>query len=491
MPLRADSPVVTTLLAILAGAVCVFGFAPTGLWWLPLLSLALLFHLWRRYPARGAWLGWCYGMGYFASGISWLYTSLHEYGGMSAWLATLAVALFSAFLALFPALAGWLAARTFWRAPLLLAAGWVLQEWVRSWVFTGFPWLLLGYSQVPASPLAGYDPIGGVFLLSLLTAWSAATLQAPTRLSLSALVALWIAGLGLQQVHWTHPDTAPLTVSLLQGDIAQDVKWQPEHLTSTLERYERMVLASHAQLVVLPETAFPLLYDQIPPVYLQVLADSARMRQADILVGIPERDRQGHYFNSLYSLGTSPLQIYRKHHLVPFGEYVPLQSLFGSLLQLLQVPMADFSRGSAFQPPLRVDGLRVAPDICYEDVFGNEIIHALPQASLLINITNDAWFGRSAAPWQHAQMSQARALETGRYMLRATNTGLTAIITPDGRLAATLPLFTAATLDGQVRGYTGTTPYVRFGDTPVLALAALLLGSAFWRARRSPPANRA
>ncbi len=452
---------------------------------MPILCLTGLFFLWQHQPQHSGRLGFAWGLGFFGTGISWLYVSLHHYGGMGVATSVTAIALFCAFLALFPALAGWV---TRWLGPrpgaLSLAAVWVLQEWFRSRIFSGFPWLSLGYSQVPDSWLAGYAPLGGLFLLSFVCAASAALLSRRTSHGWLWLTAIWLGGLVLQQIHWTRPDTPPITVSLLQGNVAQSVKWQPEALTQTLERYEQMVLASHARLIVLPETAFPLLYDEIPPLYLDVLTGSVAQRQGALLVGVPERDRQGHYYNSLFLLDGSQPETYRKHHLVPFGEFIPLQSLTGTLLKLLDVPMADFSSGHLGQTPLRGAGLRIAPDICYEDVFGNEIIHSARRADLLVNVTNDAWFGDTAAPWQHAQMSQARALENGRYMLRATNTGLTAIIAPDGHIVARLPLFLQGSLDGTVRGYTGTTPYQRWGDLPTLALAVLLLAAERWRRKR-------
>ncbi len=483
MLLRANI-ILALLIAPALGAVSVFGFEPYGWFFVPILTLSGLIMLWHRLPQQAAWLGWLYGLGYFCAGISWLFISLHDYGGLSAGISALAIFLFSAFLALFPALSGWFYQRGWLRSSTGIAAGWVLQEWIRSWIFTGFPWLTVGYSQVPHAPLLGYAPIFGVLGVSLVLVWTASVFARPNRKLLLAVSLTWLVGWGLQSVVWTHPVGAPFSVSLLQGDISQDTKWRPDALTETLVDYERMVLDSHAKLTILPETAFPLLYDQIPPSYLAVLIDSVQQHGGDLLVGIPERTPEGLYYNSLMSIGSAPLQIYRKSHLVPFGEYTPLKSLFGHLLALLQVPLSDFSSGGRHQPTLKMSGQRIAGDICYEDVFGNEIIRPLPQATLLVNVTNDAWFGASNAPWQHLQMSQMRAIETGRYMLRATNTGVTAIIDPHGIVVARLPIFTRGILQGTAQGYQGATPYIHFGNYPILLLVALLLMNGLRRQRR-------
>jgi apolipoprotein N-acyltransferase len=466
------------------GAISVFGFAPFGWFPLPLLTLAGLFRLWQRQPTISAWTGFAFGLGYFAAGVSWIYISLHTYGEMPAWLATLAMLLFAAFLALFPAAVGYLYQR--WRSAAMLSvpAAWMLSEWVRGWIFTGFPWLATGYSQAPVSPLAGYAPIVGVFGISLILAWSAAVLAWQPRRYGWIVVLLWVAGAGLKLVDWTQPLGAPFSVSLIQGNISQSIKWRPEQVIGTLREYRDMIANSHARLTVLPETAIPMFYDQVPRDYLDDLATYARNNGGDLLFGVPEQLPNGNYYNSVMSVGTSATQVYRKSHLVPFGEYIPLKPIFGRITEVLHIPLSDFSRGAKIQTPFHVAGQRVAADICYEDVFGNEIIRALPAASILVNVTNDAWFGDSIAPWQHLQISQMRALESGRQMLRATNTGATAIIGIDGVVQQVLPLFTAGTLTATAQGYQGETPFTRWGNNAALLMAWLMLAGALIRTRK-------
>ena len=472
------------IFALLLGAATVLGFAPYAWFPVPLFSLAALFWLWQRHPSRGAWLGFAFGLGLFGVGVSWIYISLHTYGDMPAVLAAAATFLLAAFLALFPAATGYFYQRCRQAALLSIPAMWMLGEWVRGWIFTGFPWLAVGYSQAPASPLAGYAPIVGVFGLSLILAWSAAALAWQPRRFGWIVLLIWMAGAGFKSISWTHPLGVPFSVSLLQGNIGQSIKWQPEQVPATLEQYREMVLQSQARLIVLPETAIPLFNDQVPPAYLEELAAHARRNGGDILFGIPERTLDGNYYNSVMSVGTANTQTYRKSHLVPFGEYIPLKPVFGPITQVLHIPLSDFSRGALTQAPFSIAGQQVAANVCYEDVFGNEIIRPLPLASILVNVTNDAWFGNSPAPWQHLQIAQMRSLESGRQMLRATNTGATAIIGVDGQVQRILPLFTRATLTATAQGYQGLTPFARWGDNLALIVAGMMLLSALFYARK-------
>jgi len=506
------------LLVFVVGAVAVLGFAPFRLFPLPILTVALLLALWLRAgsPRAAAALGFAYGLAFFLAGASWVYVSLHEFGSMPAPLAALATFLFCAVLALFPALAGYACARTALPPPfalgLLAPAAWTLAEWTRGWIFTGFPWLALGYSQIPASPLAGYAPllgIHGVTLAGALTAgllvvlWQRVTArdEGPgdqrkrglTFLVLPSafcLLAIWLGGWALQQVRWTEPEGDPVTVSLLQGNISQELKWREDRVRTTLETYRTLAENAPGRLIVMPETALPLFLDQVPHEYLSSLAEHARKNGGDILIGVPERVPGGAYFNSVLSLGSAPAQGYRKSHLVPFGEFIPLRPVLGWIVGVLAIPLQDFSAGEATQRPLAVAGQRVAVNICYEDAFGEEIIRQLPEASLLVNVSNVAWFGRSIAPQQHLQISQARALETGRYMLRSTNTGVTATINPRGEVAAIAPEFTAAIVTDTVQGHRGLTPYARWGNYPALALCIALWAGAVVAGRRRRDTSR-
>ena len=497
--------------AMLIGAVTVLGFAPFYLYPLPVVTLALLILLWRRTASRRAALlvGWSFGLGYFLAGVSWVYVSLHDFGAMPALLAGVLTLLFCAILACYPAIAGWLYHALGTHSTLttlaVLPALWTLTEWLRGWLFTGFPWLALGYSQVPDSPLAGYVPLLGVYAASFATLLSAALIvmlgehwrdsspPSPGRAHrwqrilypwFLVLIALWAAGYLLLHVKWTHQQGEPTTVSLLQGNIPQEMKWREDKIRSTLTTYHSLAIASNSRLIILPETALPLFLHDVPRDYLESFATHARNNGGDVLIGIPERTDARTYYNSVLSYGSSPAQTYRKSHLVPFGEFVPLKPLFGWFLEVTQIPLLDFSRGDEDQQPLAVAGQRVAVNVCYEDAFGEEIIRQLPQATLLVNVSNVAWFGRSIAPQQHLQISQTRALETGRYMLRATNTGVTAIIDDRGKVRNAAPEFTTAVVSGVVQGHAGLTPYVRWGNAPIIALTLVLALAGGWLERR-------
>jgi apolipoprotein N-acyltransferase len=480
-------------MAFLLGLITVAGFAPYYLYPLPIATLAALFYLWQKCGSarQAAGLGFAFGLGLFGLGIYWIHISLHEFGGMPFWMAAFSTFVLCAFLALFPAAAGWLSKKPWFgksTASLVLLAPvlWALSDWIRSWIFTGFPWLTLGYTQVPHSPLAGFVPIVGIYGVSLLTALAASLIalwgdSSRRRLLVLVLAALWIGGSLLKLVEWSTPSGAPVSVALLQGNITQDMKWQPETVRRTLDKYLALATSSDARLIVTPETALPMLIDQIPDDYLQKLERHAERNQGDILVGAVEMEN-GEYYNSMLSFGSAPTQTYRKSHLVPFGEFIPLKGIFGWIYRdWLHIPLADLSRGSINQQPLQVAGQQVAVNICYEDVFGEEIIRQLPEATLLVNVSNDAWYGDSFAANQHLQISQARALETGRMMLRATNTGATAIVGRHGHVLAHAPHFTTAVLEGEAQGYSGNTPYIRFGNWLFLLLSlGTLLGLYLW-----------
>ena len=475
-----------SLLAALLGGVSVAAFAPLEVFALPVLTLALLFHLWQgaASPRAAAWLGFAWGMGFFLTGVSWVYVSLHDVGGLAAPLAAIATLLFCGVLTLFPMLAAYLFRRfmraSYSRNALLLAGAWTFTEWLRGTVFTGFPWLALGYSQTPPSPLAGYAAVLGVYGVSFLTALIAATLAMGVRRRATWLLitALLGGGMVLRGMDWTQPVGTPVSVSLLQGNIPQSLKWEPEHLLLSIETYLRLVKENPATLTVLPETAIPLFISELPYDIRKELT-----RNGDTLIGIAVRHRDGGYVNGAVALpqvtktaepAVSPaptLQSYAKRHLVPFGEYIPPG--FAWFLELVRIPMSDFSAGPATQAPLDIAGQQIAPNICYEDLFGEEIIQSLPAATLLINLSNTAWFGDSLAQPQHLQISRLRALETGRMMLRATNTGITAAIAPDGRVLAQLPAFTAGALRVEAQGFAGLTPYARWGNALALLVALL------------------
>jgi len=492
-------PLPRSVLACLLGAASVLGFAPFGIFPLPVLALAWLFRLWRQAgtPRGAAWLGFCYGLGGFLAGVSWVYVSLADVGGMAAPLAVVATLLFCAYLALFPALAGYFSHRLasadfFWRGVPAWAAIWTLAEWLRGWAFTGFPWLAIGYSQTPPSPLSGFAAALGVYGVGFLAALIAAAfaLDGRRKATWGLLVSLVASGALLRGMDWTQPVGAPVKVSLLQGNVPQDLKWDPQRLSLSIDTYVRLAQTHPAPLVVLPETAIPLFFDELPREVLHDLRQSG-----DLLLGMAVRHRDGGYVNGAIGIRGEPpgavspaptlgAQTYAKRHLVPFGEYAPPG--FAWFFDLVQIPMSDFSAGPRLQPPLELAGQKIAPNICYEDLFGAEILDALPQATLLINLSNTAWFGDSLAQPQHLQIAQMRALETGRTMLRATNTGITAAIAPDGRVLARLPPFTTGALVVEAQGFAGLTPYARWGDALALLLAIGAISPAClaaWRRR--------
>ena len=497
------------LLALVAGALTVFAFAPYGLWPLQLLALTTLFLLTLRAPTTRAamQLGWAFAFAAIGVGTHWLYISLHQFGGLPAALTVLAIALLAACLALLYAMAIGAAVRLARRARsdtlaalITLPLCWMLADWTRGWIFTGFSWLATGYAH-NASPLAGYAPLIGVYGIGWLAALLAASLalmlhqRAVHRIALPLLIAIPAAGLALQAVQWTTPLGQPMSVRLLQGNVPQDLKFDVDQLETTLALYQRMITEAPADLIATPETALPILASQLPEGYLAQLATFGKDSGSTILVGVPMHTAPGVYLNSVIGMSTAQPNAYRydKHHLVPFGEFIPPGARW--FVELMQIPLGDFGRGDLLQPPLQIKDQWLLPNICYEDLFGEEIAAQLltahmrgtPVASVLLNVSNIAWFGDSIALPQHLQISQMRTLETGRPMLRATNTGATAVIDARGRVAASLPAYTRASLSAQVQGMQGRTPYIVLGNSVPVGLAALLLLLVGWIGRRRRP----
>lgn len=478
-------PLAAAALAFAAGASLVAAFRPIGLWPLALIAPAALTGLWlvARGARDAALTGFSFGMGLFGAGVSWVYVSLHQFGGMPAPVAALATLGFCALLSLYPAAVGYLQARLSGgdalRACVAIPALWTLSEWLRGWLLTGFPWLATGYALVPA-PLAGFAPVGGVFAVTLV-AWVIAgsiccMLLQPRRVRYWLLVAMPFAlGFALDGVEWTQRSGPAVRFSLLQGAIPQEMKFDQAHYARILATYERLAQASRAQLIVMPETAIPRFLERIDPGYLSRLEALARRNGGDLLLGVPVHDGAREYYNSAVSFGASPRQRYDKVHLVPFGEFVPPG--FGWVLSVLRIPLSDFSAGSDRQRPLAIAGQKVAVSVCYENAFGEEVLRQLPEASLLVNISNVAWFGDSLAPGQHLQIAQMRAIETRRTVLTATNTGRTAMIAPDGSETGIAP-FAEGVLESAAYGYSGATPYVRAGNAAVILLALALLAAA-------------
>ncbi|GHU16525.1 apolipoprotein N-acyltransferase [Betaproteobacteria bacterium] len=473
------------LAAFVAGSLGVLAFAPFGWILASFVSLGGLVYLLERTPgARSGFApGFVWGLGYFVAGVSWLYVALERYGGMPPPLAAAAILLFCAYLALYPALAG--ACYLRWRrgGPYARAAWfavlWFLSEWLRGWIFTGFPWLAAGYAHTPPSPLAGYISLIGVYGTGAVVALLAALLVLvlmrwrEVRAKNAAVLALVLCGvLGLSwagRQSRVEPEGEALKISLVQTNIEQALKWNPAHYREVLTTALELVHAAQGDVVVLPESALPALVDRLPGGYLEQLSAPVVARGGALVTGVFVSDAEARIYNAAVSVGAGARQHYAKRHLVPFGEYSP--PFFGWFYQLAHIPMSDQSRGAAAQPPLDLLGRQIALNICYEDVFGDELIDRLPAAGLMLNLSNLAWYGDSFAQAQHLQIAQVRAMESGRPMLRSTNTGMTALVLPDGTVAASLPAFTRGVLEVAVPAYRGLTPYARWGDWPMLVLA--------------------
>ena len=489
-PLRTllSRPAVRWLSILFAGGLGVLAFAPFGYWPFFLLSLVWLYHqLQGRSPGQGFLLGWAFGLGLLGFGVSWIRISLNEFGNLPPWAASGLMVLFLLAMALYY---GGLGATTAWlsrKRPLIGALCffpglWVLWEWVRGWWFTGFPWLNGGDTQIDG-PLAGFAPVLGIYGLSLLLALSAGLLwtffqvQQPKPRFLVALVlgGLWLGGPLLGRWDWTQADGPPLRVALLQGNSKPAIKWKPEAKASILRTYVELTRASYgSQVIVWPETAIPDFLFRVRKPFLEPLRREALAQKADLVIGIPFLDQeQGRYYNGLLSLRT--WERYAKRHLVPFGEFTPFKAWLGSLAKAFSVPMSDFSSGEAERPLLRVGAQRVGVSICYEDAFPAELLPALPDARYLINVSNDAWFGDSLAPHQHLAIARMRALETGRWLVRATNTGISALLNHRGQVVARLPSFTRGSLQGEIQPRKGATPFVGWGNGMALGLACLLI----------------
>ncbi|KAG1647677.1 Glycine--tRNA ligase alpha subunit [Nymphon striatum] len=416
------------LYAFLLGAFAVLGFAPYYIFITPIISLIGLFYLWKTSPIAALKLGFQFGLGLYIVGVYWIYISLHDFGGM--------------------------------------------------------PWC-----QAPHSPLAGYMPIVGVYGVSIITALVAAcvaiwlannksTSASWKRKAIASLTLTIVSGFLLKPVEWSKPFNA----SLIQGNIAQDIKWSPDAAQSTINQYLDMTKASNADLIVLPETALPVIASQLDPAVISALETHAEKNNSNIIVGMVDYNiNTQEYFNSAFSFGADATQAYSKNHLVPFGEFIPLKQLLGWIYRdWLNMPLSDLSRGGTQQRPMRLKDQKVAVNICYEDVFG-EVINQLPEATLLVNISNDAWYGQSFAADQHMQFSQARAIETGRMMLRATNTGATSVIDPHGYVLAHAAHDIKTTLNTKAQGYSGSTPYVFWGNWPFIVISFSIISLLWWR----------
>ena len=479
------------LAAFILGAVSVLAFSPFDFYWLAYISIALLFWLWLdSTPKRAAWSGWFFGLGLLGIGTFWLHVSIDKFGGVPLLLAMLLAVIFAMCMSLFYALVGWLSLRfsSYVKAAklhkllVIFPAIWVLGEVARGYFLTGFPWLSLGYSQLD-SLLVFMAPLAGVFGVSWLLVLAAGLLVlivigSPRDKSSSLVIAVLIviAAMFGNSLDWSERSGEQLSVRMVQGNVPQELKWNPAYFDSTIDLYSRLSFEKEADLVIWPETAIPAFYDRVKQSVIQPLQQQLKITGSDMVIGIPVRAKDHGYFNSMISLGSTEDR-YDKRHLVPFGEYAPLEFILRPLVDYFRIPMSDFRTGESERSLMQVGQHQVGVSICYEDAFGDETAQALPDAAYLINVSNDAWFGDSLAPHQHLQIARMRAVENSRYMLRSTNTGISAIIDPKGTILEQSTQGETAVIEGAIYPHQGTTPYAMVKDwlVVIVAVASLVL----------------
>lgn len=478
------------LASFLAGAASVLAFAPFGWWPVMVPSMACLFILiYHADTSRSGFLtGYSFGLGLFGAGVYWIYFSLHLFGAAIAPLAAIGTFLFVAAMALYPALFGWLAHLLPRFSPvswfvLGVPSIWLLVEWFRSWFLTGFPWLSIGYSTIE-TPLAGYAPVGGVYLNSLMFAviCGAIALLVVRRnvsaimLSGAIVASICAGGVVLKTIEWTEPVGDPVSVTMVQGNIAQELKFLPNLIEDSLRTYAENSRTG-SDLVIWPESAIPALYSDVADWEAAFVEEMRSLGSTVLSGGFHASDDYREYYNAIKVLGGTKDQIYTKRHLVPFGEFIPFRGLLTILSELIEIPMSDLSVGKGPLEPITIDGIHYGMSICYEDAFGSEMIAQFPKTNVLINISNDAWFGDSTAPHQHQEIAAMRSLEFQRPMLRVTNTGVTSLISEHGHMISGVGQFKVAVLDVAVTPLAGSTPFVEVGNLLVVlvALAAVIM----------------
>ncbi len=475
-------------LCLIAGALMPLAYAPFNIFFIAVLGPALLLLSWVDSSPRQAFrCGYLFGFGMFGAGVYWLHISINMFGGVNFAASILITALLVAFLSLYPAIVGYIGRRWFKQndALYLLVASpalWILAEWMRAWFLTGFPWLNPGYSQID-SILSGPAPLFGVYGVGWLTLFIAALLACLYHYKrrgaltiMTAIVLLSISSWSLTRINWTSVSRDDVSVALVQAAIPQELKWRPELREQSLELYMTLSAPYWGDaLVIWPETAIPAFSYRVTE-FIEKLQGISKKYNTVFLSGIPsKKPGDGDYYNSIMMLSDGDIAWYHKQHLVPFGEYLPLKPILGVIMNFLKIPMSDFSPGQQDAPLLVTKNMSVGLSICYEDTFGEQVIKALPEAEVLVNVSNDAWFGDSSAPHQHLQMARMRALESGRYMLRATNTGISAIIDEKGRIVKQSPQFKPDVLSANISLFEGSTPYAKWGNIPVVTAALLFI----------------
>ncbi|CAN5290121.1 apolipoprotein N-acyltransferase [soil metagenome] len=476
-----------------AGLLLPLAFAPFDLYPLAIACVAMLFLTWADATPRAAtWRGFLFGSGAFLTGTYWIYISVALVAGVPAYVALPLMLGLIAIMAGYFALLGFMVARwlrfdTSLRWLVAVPAAWVLVEWLRGWMLTGFPWLTLGYSQV-GSWLGSLAPVLGVYGVSWSVAASAGALavlvSGPARLRAGVVLAgIWLASGVLSAIEWTDPAGQPLQVALVQGAVPQKIKWDAAQLEPTLDLYRELTDAHwDSDLIVWPEAAIPAFAHQVGG-YLRKLQARARRHGAAIVLGIPHYEPDTDEYRNGVLVMDDVLQMYAKRHLVPFGEYFPVPAFVRAWMQRQNLPFTDQSPGAPDPEPYSAAGEQLALSICYEDAYGAEQLSYFPQATLLVNVSNDAWFGDSVAPHQHLQIARMRSRESGRWQLRATNTGVSAIIASDGSVARSLPQFVTGVLRARVQPHRGSTPYMTFGNYAVIIVMLLVVAISILAAR--------
>lgn len=498
--LPADRPALSRLIVFVLGSAMSLCFAPFG-WSIlaPFLLLPLLYVCLTVSPRDAGGHTFWFALGMFLAGTYWIYISVHVFGNAAPWIALLLMVGLALIMASFLWIAGWLISRLSqgepWLLLLVAPAAWVLIEWLRGWVFTGFPWLALGYGQIDTL-YAGWAPLLGVYGVSFMLMVSTSALLvvlmstgAPRIVAIIAIFLPWLAGGLLLLPDWTEPAGKPLRATIVQAGVSQDKKWEREQLRPIMEFYRSSTLGvPDSAIVVWPEVAIPALDDLVGDYITRVESDMRRRKQSlvfGILERSFERNAEGQIFNSVILLGGAERQVYRKRHLVPFGEYFPVPASVREWMKMQNLPYSDLSAGADIQPLLVAPGgARLAVAICYEDAYGAEQLYAMPDANILVNVSNDAWFGNSIAPHQHLEIARMRALEVGRYAIRSTNTGISAFIGSDGVLLEVGQQFKPQIMTADIEPRRGSTPYARGGNYPVIGLCIAIL-ALFWIRNRA------
>ncbi|HBV76164.1 MULTISPECIES: apolipoprotein N-acyltransferase [Vibrio] len=487
------------LLAAFVGATTTLAFAPFSYWPIAILSPFILLLLLHKQSAKaGFWVAFFWGLGQFGTGINWVHVSIDTFGGMPKIASATLMSLLVAYLSIYPAIFGGVLNRFFPQANrrrLFIAAPiiWLLTEWLRGWVMTGFPWLWLGYSQID-SPLNGFAPVSGVEAITLslwLIAGSLAYLTLARKWQYMLLpVGIFALSYGLNQVQWVKPNPASKTsFALIQGNIDQKMKWIPSHRWPTLMKYTDLSRANwDADIVIWPEAAIPALEQELPA-FLRNLDTAARQNNTTLITGVISQDSMGAYYNSILTLGdkkSAPYDYdseirYNKHHLLPFGEFVPFGDLLRPIAPFFNLPMSSFQRGSFIQPNLIAHGRHLLAALCYEIIFNEQVRQNITaDTDFILTLSNDAWFGHSIGPLQHMEIARMRALELGKPLIRATNNGVTAVTDYQGKIIKQVPQFQTEVLRAEVESTSGNTPYRTLGSWLLYLWSFIGIGFAFF-----------